>query len=81
LGLAGGLILARGLDPWPWCLPFCADCCSPSWDEWHTAEATGTRDALHGELGEAAKTEAYLAAMQRRLSELQAELGSYQVAD
>jgi hypothetical protein len=29
---------------------------------------------------EAAKTEAYLAAMQRRLSELQAELGSDQVA-
>jgi hypothetical protein len=38
------------------------------------------RYALHGELGEAAKTEAYLAELQRRLSELQAELGSYQVA-
>jgi hypothetical protein len=27
-----------------------------------------TRYALHGELGEAARTEAYLAAMQRRLA-------------
>jgi hypothetical protein len=31
----------------------------------HAMDAT--RYALHGELGEAAKTEAYLAAMQRRL--------------
>jgi hypothetical protein len=29
-----------------------------------------TRYALHGELGEAARTEAYLAAMQRRLAEV-----------
>jgi hypothetical protein len=44
----------------------------------HAMDAT--RYALRGELGEAAKTEAYLAELQRRLSELQAELGSYQVA-
>jgi hypothetical protein len=35
----------------------------------HAMDAT--RYALHGELGEAAKTEAYLAAMQRRLAEVQ----------
>jgi hypothetical protein len=39
-----------------------------------------TRYALHGELSEAAKTEAYLDELQRRVSEMQAELGSYQVA-
>jgi hypothetical protein len=39
-----------------------------------------TRYVLHRELGEAAQTEAYLAELQRRLSKLQAELGSYQVA-
>jgi hypothetical protein len=33
-----------------------------------------TRYALHAELGEAAKTETYLAELQRRLQELQAEL-------
>jgi hypothetical protein len=35
----------------------------------HAMDAT--RYALHGELGEAARTEAYLAAMQRRLGEMQ----------
>jgi hypothetical protein len=34
----------------------------------HAMDAT--RYALHGELGEAARTEAYLAAMQRRLAEV-----------
>jgi hypothetical protein len=34
----------------------------------HAMDAT--RYALHGELGEAAKTEAYLAEMQRRLGEM-----------
>jgi hypothetical protein len=60
-----------------------AEAITPEWDPRdelvkmadHAMDAT--RYALHGELGEAAKTEAYLAAMQRRLSELQAELGSY----
>jgi hypothetical protein len=33
-----------------------------------------TRYALHGELGEVAKTEAYLAAMQRRLGEMCGEV-------
>jgi hypothetical protein len=37
----------------------------------HAMDAT--RSALHGELGEAARTEAYLAAMQRRLAGMQAQ--------
>jgi hypothetical protein len=44
----------------------------------HAMDATWY--AVHGELGEAAKTEAYLAELQRRLSEMQAEVGSYLVA-
>jgi hypothetical protein len=37
----------------------------------HAMDAT--RYALHGELGEAARTEAYLAAMQRRLAGMWAQ--------
>jgi hypothetical protein len=37
----------------------------------HAMDAT--RYALHGELGEAAKTDTYLAAMQRRLADMQAQ--------
>jgi hypothetical protein len=37
----------------------------------HAMSATGY--ALHGELGEAARTEAYLAAMQRRLAGMRVE--------